>query len=75
MLPRAVDLLTEAAASRVDLDGLDIRTAERAVLAQRYVDAYRNYCWTVNDVDDLRLHQLVDEAEPDRGRGRARRRH
>jgi protein phosphatase len=55
MLPTAVDLLAAASARGVDLDGLDTRTMKRSDLAHRYVDAYRQYCWTVTSVDDLRV--------------------
>ncbi|MFV0318697.1 MAG: hypothetical protein ACK5O2_17265 [Microthrixaceae bacterium] len=33
--------------------------ANRSDLAQRYVDAYRNYCWTVNSIGDLQLAPFV----------------
>lgn len=59
MLPLAAELLAQAAQRGVELDGLDHRTANRSDLAQRYVEAYRNYCWTVNSVDDLQLAPFV----------------
>lgn len=59
MLPVAAELLAQAAERGVELGSLDQRTATRADLAQRYVDAYRNYCWTVNSVDDLQLAPFV----------------
>lgn len=52
-LPVASELLARAAERGIDLNGLDARTVARADLAQRYVAAYRNYCWTVAGVDDL----------------------
>jgi protein phosphatase len=55
MLPAAVDLLSITAGRGIELDGLHERTVERADLARRYVEAYRQYCWTVDSVDDLRV--------------------
>ena len=59
MLPVATHLLAQAAERGVELDGLGDCTATRADLAQRYVAAYRNYCWPVRSVDDLRLAPFV----------------
>jgi protein phosphatase len=55
MLPAASQLLDAASSRGVDLGGLDLRTSERADLARRYVTAYRQYCWPVDGVDDLRI--------------------
>jgi protein phosphatase len=55
-LPQAVSLLRAGAAMNAQLGGLD--------LTQRYVDAYRRYCWPVRSLDDLRLalfHLLASE--------------
>lgn len=48
--------MLEAALSRgADVTGLLARTADRRVMAERFVDAYRQYCWPVESIDDLRL--------------------
>ena len=48
--------ILEAALSRgADVASLLGRTAERRVMAERFVDAYRQYCWPVESIDDLRL--------------------
>lgn len=50
------EAVVEAAAGRgVDVDGLGARTAGRRSMADRFVEAYRRYCWPVASVDDLRL--------------------
>lgn len=46
----------EAALGRgADVASLLARTAERRIMAGRFVDAYRQYCWPVESIDDLRL--------------------
>jgi protein phosphatase len=43
---------------------LGLRYFDRWSLANRYVEAYRRYCWPVNSIDDLRLapfHLLASE--------------
>jgi protein phosphatase len=53
---RAETALVAAARARGAADHeLATRTADRLVMAERFVDAYREYCWTVTSVDDLRL--------------------
>ena len=48
--------LLQAALDRgADVEGLVGRTADRRSMADRFVDAYRQYCWPVTSVDDLRL--------------------
>jgi protein phosphatase len=55
-LAAEVDVLAAAAARGVPLDdGLVERTTTRRDMAGRFVDAYRQYCWPVRSVDDLRL--------------------
>jgi len=63
-LPQAISLLNAGAASNAQLGGLLDEYKERLDLTQRYVDAYRRYCWPVNSLDDLRLapfHLLASE--------------
>jgi len=46
----------EAARARgADVRDLLSRTTDRRIMAGRFVDAYRQYCWPVDSVDDLRL--------------------
>ena len=48
--------ILEAALSRgADVASLLGRTAKRRVMAERFVDAYRQYCWPVESIDDLHL--------------------
>jgi protein phosphatase len=54
-LDAAADLLTQAGARGVDVGDLLSRTQDRRVLAGRFADAYRRYCWPVGSVDDLKL--------------------
>jgi protein phosphatase len=58
-------LALERASSRgADVSSLVQRTRLRADLAQRYVSAYRRYCWPVASIDDLRIapfHLLASE--------------
>ena len=55
----------ESAAERgIELDGLPERYRQRLNAANKYVDAYRRYCWTVNTIADLKLapfHLLASE--------------
>ena len=56
----------EAASGRIDgdLTALLERTQARARGAERFVDAYRRYCWPVTSIDDLKLapfHLLASE--------------
>jgi protein phosphatase len=57
----------DAAAQRgVDLGDLLPHTRERAHLVQRYGEAYRQYCWPVRSLDDLKLapfHLLATEGK------------
>jgi protein phosphatase len=46
----------EAALNRgADVASLLGRTTDRRLMAGRFVDAYRQYCWPVESIDDLRL--------------------
>ncbi len=63
-LREAQAVLARAAARGVELADLQQRAAARAALADRYVAAYRRYCWEVASVDDLKLapfHLLASE--------------
>ena len=52
----AVSQWMEMAAGRgVQMGALPQEVLQRKDMIQRYIDEYRNYCWEVNSVDDLRL--------------------
>jgi protein phosphatase len=53
-----------AAPQAPEIAQLRDRTRERAALAEKFVDAYRRYCWPVQSLDDLKLapfHLLASE--------------
>jgi protein phosphatase len=57
--------LAAVSARGIDLDGLSERTSDRSALIEGYRNAYRNYCWDVSSVDDLRIapfHLLASES-------------
>ncbi|MDQ3716055.1 MAG: polynucleotide kinase-phosphatase [Actinomycetota bacterium] len=48
-------VLETARARGADVEDLLARTTQRRDLSRRFVDVYREYCWPVDTVDDLRL--------------------
>lgn len=63
-LAAATQMLEQVGARGQDVDALLKKYGDRAVLAERYVQAYRQYCWSVNSADDYRLapfHLLATE--------------
>lgn len=63
-LSAATAALVQAAAGGIDLGGLRERFAGRAVMAEQFVSAYRQYCWPVQGIGDLKLapfHLLATE--------------
>jgi protein phosphatase len=54
-LPKAVSLLVEASVRNSDAKVLEDEYRERFDLTEKYVEAYRRYCWTVRSLEDLRL--------------------
>ena len=66
-LAAAIDCLEKAQSTgSEDITALLNRYRPRAELAQRYVDAYRHYCWPVNGLADLKLapfHILATEGQ------------
>ncbi|HIK54206.1 MAG TPA: polynucleotide kinase-phosphatase [Synechococcales cyanobacterium M55_K2018_004] len=63
-LAAAIAQLQKTSDRGVAIDDLLARYQERQQLAQRYVDAYRRYCWPVASVSDLKLapfHLLATE--------------
>src|SRR5205823_12168386 len=65
-LEQAGRALAEAAARGQDVAALQERIGRRNGLLQRYVAAYRRYCWDVRSVRDLKLapfHVLATEGK------------
>jgi protein phosphatase len=63
-LDAALQVLEQAKARGGDVEALLARHRDRRALAERYVDAYRRYCWDVHSLADLRLapfHILATE--------------
>ena len=63
-LAAAETALAGAVAQGVDVEGLRDTLADRRVMADQYVAAYRQYCWTVDTLDDYRIapfHLLATE--------------
>jgi protein phosphatase len=62
----ANELMQKAAERKLDLDDLAKSFMERSELVQRYVTAYRRYCWPVNSVADIKIapfHLLASEGK------------
>ena len=65
-LADVVAALEGATQNNGDLAALLNRYRERAAAAEKYVDAYRRYCWPVHSLDDLKLapfHLLATEGK------------
>src|SRR4029079_3152076 len=59
-----VGVLERATSNGSDVSALLDRHRERASAVEKYVDAYRRYCWSVRSLDDLKLapfHLLATE--------------
>lgn len=54
-VPVAESLLRQAAERGVEVEDLLTRTADRTQMVMAYREAYRQYCWAVNGVDDLTI--------------------
>lgn len=60
----SIDTLAQAAERGVEVGGLLTSQKDRLNLMQKYTASYRNYCWSVESVDDLRVapfHLLASE--------------
>jgi len=60
----ALAVLQQTTIDDPSINALRERMAERAPLAQAFVDSYRRYCWPVDSLDDFRLapfHILATE--------------
>lgn len=63
-LSMATQALQAAAQRGVAVEELAQRTAPRVAMLRKYRESYRQYCWTVNSLDDYRLapfHILATE--------------
>ncbi len=63
-LPDALACLETTAAQNSEVAPLAQRYRQRLEMAEKYIAAYRQYCWTVTSLDDLRLapfHLLASE--------------
>jgi len=63
-LKAATDLLRQAEANGVDVGDAADRFARRQAQANKYIAAYRRYCWPVSSLDDYRFapfHLLATE--------------
>ncbi|HEX7735096.1 MAG TPA: polynucleotide kinase-phosphatase [Ktedonobacteraceae bacterium] len=63
-LERAVDLLTLAEKRGLEMGEIARRYRQREQMARQYVQAYRQYCWPVDTLTDLKLapfHILATE--------------
>ncbi len=62
--PISFDVSKQTSGQNADINALLQRFSERSELMHKYVDAYREYCWPVNSIDDLKLapfHILATE--------------
>jgi protein phosphatase len=65
-LNQALLTLENATSRCAEIEALHQQYKERQSTVARYVEAYRRYCWPVNDVDDLKLapfHLLATEGK------------
>jgi len=63
-LTASIELMEAAGLRGLDLEGATELYRKRLEMANRYVDAYRRYCWPVRSISDLRLapfHLLATE--------------
>ncbi|ADU73447.1 polynucleotide 3'-phosphatase /polynucleotide 5'-hydroxyl-kinase /polynucleotide 2',3'-cyclic phosphate phosphodiesterase [Acetivibrio thermocellus AD2] len=60
------DVSRQTSGKNADINELLQRFTERSEMMQKYVEAYRKYCWPVNSIDDLKLapfHILATEGK------------
>lgn len=65
-LSTVVDVLQQTQNRDIDLGNLLSRYQQKAELPDKYIKAYRQYCWSVNKVQDLKLapfHILATEGQ------------
>jgi len=62
----AVNVLQQASNRGIEVGNLLTRYQHKAELPDKYIQAYRQYCWTVDSIDDLKLapfHILATEGQ------------
>ncbi|HMS86973.1 MAG TPA: polynucleotide kinase-phosphatase [Acidimicrobiales bacterium] len=59
MTTRAGELLAGALHRGIDVSDIAHRTEERVLAIDRFVEAYRQYCWSVEEPDDLQVAPFV----------------
>jgi protein phosphatase len=60
----AAEILAQASSLTEGVDAILERVQSRSLAAEKYVDAYRRYCWPVSSINDLKLapfHILATE--------------
>ncbi len=60
------DVSKKTSGQNADINELLKKFSQRAEMMHKYVDAYREYCWPVNSIDDLKLapfHILATEGK------------
>ena len=65
-LNAAVGVLQQASNRGMEVGDLLTRYQQKAELPDKYIQAYRQYCWQVDDIDDLKLapfHILATEGQ------------
>ena len=65
-LSTAVDVLQQTQNRGIDVGSLLTRYQQKAELPDKYIKAYRQYCWSVNSIEDLKLapfHILATEGQ------------
>ena len=65
-LSTAVNVLQQAENRGIDVGNLLTRYQQKAELPDKYIKAYRQYCWSVNSIEDLKLapfHILATEGQ------------
>lgn len=62
----AVQVLQQAANRGIEVNDLLLSYQQRKELVDKYIQAYRQYCWSVNNINDLKLapfHVLATEGQ------------
>jgi protein phosphatase len=54
-LDEAVQELERVSARGAEADSLLARERERRILADKFIESYRRYCWPVRSIDDLKI--------------------
>lgn len=63
-MKQSFEVSRQTSGQNADINALWQRYTQRLEMMNRYVDAYRGYCWPVNDINDLKLapfHILATE--------------